>query len=318
MNEIDLERKLDVAAIILEKYAEIHNKVQTAATLNALGLILEDIFTLLKDKMITISYCSLMVEYAYFYKRQKPQIMNVGPGKIIYNPDGAADLRPYAGLTKEMYDELMKKGSVQVNILDYADTIDEKLSPLKFMNFKIAINGNKLQRFLQHYNRVVPFAFADTIAPKKVDKSNHEDPLLSETPDIKNKKQKSKKIDHEFIREIICVRPSSGSNRFKIVVNGNYLGFITADMVKPSWDLLFKVADEKRVFCDSKSQYKNSLDYFNTNKNNKIYTQTSHKLTKILKMEGEYIFAEDWVTINVASEKSFKTQYNKLLKSAEE
>ena len=113
------------------------------------------------------------------------------------------------------------------------------------------------------------------------------------------------------INKIICVRPGTKSNKFKIVLNDDYQNWIQGDVAKPSWKLLFDVAEEKKVWYEQK--HKNSLDYFNSNKHNRLYTQSGCNLTKILKKEGEFI--RPGVEIEAISEKAFQTRLRKFRKS---
>jgi hypothetical protein len=119
------------------------------------------------------------------------------------------------------------------------------------------------------------------------------------------RKKVSSKISSESIEEIICVR--SKDNKFKVIINGDYLHYINGDKAKPSWNLLFEVAEKKEVSYEP--YYKHYLDYFNSNPKNKIYTQTGYKKTKILKKE--YDFIRPSIKIDVISEKAFKTRLAK-------
>ena len=111
------------------------------------------------------------------------------------------------------------------------------------------------------------------------------------------------------VREIICVKPRSG-NKFTIIINNDYANTIRGDKNKPSWDLLFKIASKELV--DYESYRKNSLDYFNSNIKNRIYTQKGYEKTKILKVEGGQIVPN--IKLSVISEKTFKTRVKKLQK----
>ena len=82
------------------------------------------------------------------------------------------------------------------------------------------------------------------------------------------------------------------------------------DKARGSWNLLFMVA-QKEMATSYRGEHKNSVDYFNTNAKNRIYTQTGYKLTKILKMEGGCIVPEDGIEINIISEKAFERRRKK-------
>jgi hypothetical protein len=109
------------------------------------------------------------------------------------------------------------------------------------------------------------------------------------------------------INSIICVKPVSG-DKFKIIVNNNYIKTLKGDQAKPSWNLLFEVANGKEIYdCLG---YKNYLDYFNSNENNRLYTQTGYKITKILKRESGLI--KPAIKIEMISEKAFQTRLKKI------
>jgi len=126
--------------------------------------------------------------------------------------------------------------------------------------------------------------------------------------EIESRLKKGGKL--EFINEIICVRPKSG-NKFQVVINGDYQNTIKGDRAKPSWNLLFEAAGGKEVWYDK--TFKNYLDYFSSNKKCRLYTQTGHKITKILKVEGGQIVPN--IKMEVISEKAFKTRLKKAKKS---
>lgn len=148
---IDLEDQIYVAEILAEKRPEIHNKIHTAGSLEKLfKLSIKDILGLCKRKIISINYCYLMDEYVHMYKRQKPQVINVGENSFFYHPEGLLDgLKEYCGLKKTIYHKLIKDGKVPVKILDFENTLDDKFSPIKFMNFKIEIDRKKVAAFLE-------------------------------------------------------------------------------------------------------------------------------------------------------------------------
>ena len=108
------------------------------------------------------------------------------------------------------------------------------------------------------------------------------------------------------INEIICVRPNLG-NKFIVVLNNDYRNFIKGDRAKSSWDFLFRIAEGEEIPYNV--EYKNCIDYFNSNSNNRIYTQTGCKVTKIFKIEGGYIRPN--IKMNVISEKALKRRIKK-------
>lgn len=123
--------------------------------------------------------------------------------------------------------------------------------------------------------------------------------------EIEKRHKKSRGLDS--IHEIICVRPASG-DKFLLVINGNYQHIIKGDQGKRSWNLLFEVAEGKEIWYNEES-HKNDLDYFNSNKKNRLYTQTGYKITKILKVEGGLIKPN--IKMSVISQKAFQRRLKK-------
>lgn len=117
----------------------------------------------------------------------------------------------------------------------------------------------------------------------------------------KEAKQKSKTID-----KIVIVKPKSG-NRFKIIINDDYHQRpLDGDRAKPSWNLLFRVADGDLI---EEQEYKSSFDFFNSNEKCRLYTQTGYPKTKILKRESGYI--RPAVEMAIITEKAYKQRCKK-------
>ena len=112
------------------------------------------------------------------------------------------------------------------------------------------------------------------------------------------------------IKKLELVKPKAG-NKFKVVVNEDYLNPINADMAKSSWELLFQVAEKNLTAAEG---HKSSLDYFNTNKGCRLYTKTGYQPTKILKVEGGYISPA--IEVEVITEKAYQQRANKSRKAA--
>ena len=104
------------------------------------------------------------------------------------------------------------------------------------------------------------------------------------------------------IADILIVKPNTDSNNYLVIVNQKFNTPIKADRAKPSWDLLFEIANNKEVTYSD--EHKTSLDYFNSNKRCKLYTQTGLSLTKILQRESRNIVSA--VRIGIITEKSYK------------
>lgn len=115
-------------------------------------------------------------------------------------------------------------------------------------------------------------------------------------------KSKRPILSGDKIADILIVKPNSDSNNYLVIVNQKFNTPIRADRAKPSWELLFTIANDKEVIYSN--EYKTSLDYFNSNKRCKLYTQTGLSLTKILQRENRYI--TPIVKIGIITEKAYK------------
>jgi hypothetical protein len=119
----------------------------------------------------------------------------------------------------------------------------------------------------------------------------------------------------EYITSLTIVKPRSG-DKFPIIINNNYNKPISGNRNNLSWDLLFRVAEntngaKEGVPAEEPIKCKNYLDYFNSNKKNKLYTQTGYKITKILQSEDNFIKPASNIKINMMSDKAYKTRINK-------
>jgi len=123
---------------------------------------------------------------------------------------------------------------------------------------------------------------------------------------LENTAKKEIKQKSNTINKIIIVKPKTG-NRFKIIINDDYhLRPLYGDRAKPSWNLLFRVADGDLI---EDREYKSSFDFFNSNEKCRLYTQTGYPKTKILKRESGYI--KPAVEIKTITEKAFKQRCKK-------
>jgi len=121
---------------------------------------------------------------------------------------------------------------------------------------------------------------------------NFRDSIKSERPILSGDK----------IVELLIVKPNTDINNYLVIVNQKFNKPIKADRAKPSWELLFAIANDKEVMYSD--EHKTSLDYFNSNKRCKLYTQTGLSLTKILQRENRCIVPV--IKIGVISEKAYK------------
>lgn len=202
---------------------------------------------------------------------------------------------------KDSLDYKKPLNSISVNLHQEKCNIspDKVYDILEYLQWKGTLKILKTNKFLDNL-RVIPVK----IIGKKFNAEYNE-----VKTEIENRSKE--KREPEFINEIICVRPKQG-NKFTVVINKNYNETIKGDMAKPSWNLLFEVAKEKEIWYDTKS-HKSYLDYFNSNKNNRLYTQTGNNITQILKVEGGLIMPN--IKMSVISEKAFKTRLRKAKRS---
>jgi hypothetical protein len=107
------------------------------------------------------------------------------------------------------------------------------------------------------------------------------------------------------IKKLKLVKPKSG-NKFKVVINEDYLNPIQGDRAISSWDLLFRIAEGDMIDAEN---HKSTIDYFNFNEKCQLYTKTGHTVTKILKVEGGYISPA--VEMGIITEKAFQQRANK-------
>jgi hypothetical protein len=115
-------------------------------------------------------------------------------------------------------------------------------------------------------------------------------------------KSKRPILSGDKIVEILIVKPATDSNSYLVIVNQKFNTPIKADRAKPSWELLFQIATNKEVaYSDN---HKTSLDFFNSNKRCKLYTQTGLSLTKILQRESRHIVPS--IRIAIITEKAYK------------
>ncbi|MGH2508154.1 MAG: hypothetical protein ACRDHZ_12225, partial [Ktedonobacteraceae bacterium] len=116
------------------------------------------------------------------------------------------------------------------------------------------------------------------------------------------------KLDH--INKITCIRPKDNGKKYQAVVNDDYANPLTADRVKRSFDMLFRVAEGEKPLAN---EYKSNIDYFNTNKQNRFYTQTGLGLTKIFKVIDGDVCPN--IIMEVISEKALATRRNTPVKT---
>jgi hypothetical protein len=110
----------------------------------------------------------------------------------------------------------------------------------------------------------------------------------------------------KFIEKLVCVRPKQQSRKYKIVVNDDYAKPIEVDRSPNStWDYLFRVAEGEELAAGDR---KAALDYLNSNKQSRLYTQTGLELTKILKTDNHVIVSN--IKMEVIDETTFARRAN--------
>lgn len=108
------------------------------------------------------------------------------------------------------------------------------------------------------------------------------------------------------IESIVCAGFEVGEDEFRVIINDSYKKPLLCKSKIFSWKVLYEIAKEKSFDFSSedKEKVENTIDYFNNNKNNKIYSGTHLNLTRILKLEGESVLPT--MSITLITEKEFK------------
>lgn len=110
----------------------------------------------------------------------------------------------------------------------------------------------------------------------------------------------------ETIVELMVVKPDQESNKYQIIVNQKFNKPIEADRATSSWKFLFDLAISKRIpYTDT---HKTNIDYFNSNKKCKLYTQTGLSITKIFQRDSRFVKA--LIPIEVITQKAYKQKLN--------
>lgn len=121
----------------------------------------------------------------------------------------------------------------------------------------------------------------------------------------------SKSASSDEIAKLTVINPNDGEKKYRIVINDEYNEPIEVDSTNPSWELLLKIAKERDVF--DWPNPKKSLDYFNSNKQCRLYTRTGYSITKILKIDRSVIKAA--LSIELISERQYKQRLNQIKSS---
>lgn len=218
------------------------------------------------------------------------------------------------------------------NLLNPVEQLPHGQESLIAIKFRMLMGHTRLNKFrliaaLEHLKESGVISTMDISCLKEVDKGWNERTKLLATgiPDVedirietdreriysslatlKEELKIRQQSEAQPISSLICVKPNESQNTYKLILNNDYANTLNADRAKPSWDLLFKVADGDSI---RSNQHKASLDYLNTNDSCKLYSQTGHTLTKILKSEDGYIVPA--IMINVITEKAYQQRLKK-------
>lgn len=105
------------------------------------------------------------------------------------------------------------------------------------------------------------------------------------------------------IEKITLVDPSI-SKTYKVIINSNYVNYITADKSNKLWEMLALITTKELL---EYKKYKNSYDYINSK--TKSPFARDYEVSQILITKDGYIIPN--IDIDQISELKFKTEYNK-------
>jgi hypothetical protein len=136
--------------------------------------------------------------------------------------------------------------------------------------------------------------------------------LITKNLEVEGKNKNPHTPPSKYITNLTIVRPMSG-HRFLVIVNNDYKKILRVSKIHPSWNLLFNVAEnpEEGAYTEKTKENDNYLYYFNGKKENKLYTQTGYKITKILQREDDFIKPMPNIKIDIISERQLKIKLNK-------
>lgn len=99
-----------------------------------------------------------------------------------------------------------------------------------------------------------------------------------------------------LIKKIDILRLESGSTVFYI--NGDFKTKFNFGRGK-SWDVLYQVADEGSCTINNKKYRENRVSYFNSTKNNPLYSNYGFGISKILCTDGNRIVIPENIEIKM-------------------
>ena len=218
---------------------------------------------------------------------------------------------PYEGLIKTI-DVILRKaeledGKTLAFLITELPLSDEPVSPASYIKFfqRLKESGAIKDFSVMEIGRR-PHAFT-LIQPNKGKLIEERRRLANFDQERPTKRGQTRLSENKGpIKKLELVRPRSG-NKFKVVINEDYLSPVQADKAISSWDLLFRIAEGEDII--DADHHKNAIDYFNFNKKCRLYIKTGHSITKILKVEGGYISPA--IEIKMITEKAFQQRANK-------
>jgi hypothetical protein len=123
---------------------------------------------------------------------------------------------------------------------------------------------------------------------------------------IKGRSTKDNPANHKQIGNLVLVDLRSES--YKIVINDQYLKSISVTRhPDKTWDLLFRLAEGEKIAYTQ--GHKSAIDFLNSNKECKLYSNTGCKLTEIFGRENGQLVLR--VSHDIISPKAFETRKNK-------
>jgi len=156
-----LHSKIYTAKKLVLKKEEIDNKRNTFATLSDnFNLSKESLIDLHKDGLIVINDCVLSNIYIVNYHQKRKEFETQQWRGLVASGSGNNPKKikgwdsyltdKYCGLEETIYQELIQNGKIDVNILDFENTIDNEPSPIDCISFNLEVylHLEKLEEFL--------------------------------------------------------------------------------------------------------------------------------------------------------------------------
>lgn len=137
--------------------------------------------------------------------------------------------------------------------------------------------------------------------------SDYTDDIINAYLEYKYGIKDSKKSINNQINKIEIIEDKTENKKVSFYINEDYSKLFEFSRNK-TWTLLYNLAKDQEVDYE-----KQIFDYINSNKDNPLYSNYKFNITKILKMNGEYI--EPNIPIVLKSQKTISTRRNKKSKA---